>query len=48
MKGNAEFIHFLMKSRGVQGIVAVQTTFGKCTTNFHFQNTKAGIKTSNL
>ena len=39
-----EVIHFHIKRRDRQGIVFVQTTFEKCNTNFHFENSKVGIK----
>ena len=45
MKDNVKVIHFHIKGRGVQGIVFVQITFEKYTTNFYFQNSQVGIKT---
>ena len=47
MEENVEVIHFHIKSRGVQGLVFVQITYEKCTTNFYFENSKFGIKTTN-
>ena len=48
MEENVEVIyfHFHVKSRGERGLVFVQIMFGKCTTNFYFENGKIGIKTS--
>ena len=46
MKDNFEVIHFHIKSRDAQDLVLVQITFGKCTTNFDFENGKVGIKTT--
>ena len=46
MKSNVEVIYFHIKSRGKQGLVFVQITFEKFTTNFYFKNSKAGIKTT--
>ena len=46
IKGNVEVIHFHIKSRGVQGLVLVQTTLEKCTTNFNFEINEIGIKTA--
>ena len=45
MKDNAKVIHFHIKGRGVQGLVFVQITFEKYTTNFYFQNSQVDIKT---
>ena len=44
MKGNAKVIHFHIKGRAVQGLIFVQITFEKYTTNFYFQNSQIGIK----
>ena len=38
MKDSVEVILFQIKSRGVQGLVFVQITYEKCTTNFRFEN----------
>ena len=38
-------INFHMKSRIMQGLVFVEITFEKYTTNFHFENAEVGIKT---
>ena len=39
MKDKVEVIHFHIQNRGVQSLIFVQIKFGKCTTNFHLQNT---------
>ena len=39
-------IHFHIKSKSVQGLVFVQITFEKYTTNFYFENSEVGIKTA--
>ena len=46
MKDNVEVIYFHMKSRGLQGLVVVEITFEKVTTNFYFENGEVGIKTA--
>ena len=46
MKDNVEVIHFHIKSKGVQGLVLVQITFEKYTTNFYFENGEVDIKTA--
>ena len=46
MKDNVEVIHFHIKSKGVQGLVLVQITFEKYTTNFYFENGEVDIKTT--
>ena len=46
MKDTAEVIHFDIKVRGVQGLLFVQITFDKCTTNIYFENGKVGLKTT--
>ena len=33
---------FIKKSRGVQGLVFVEITFEKCTTNFYYENGEVG------
>ena len=43
---NVEVIHIHIKSRGLQGLVFVETTFEKCTTNLYFQNNEVVIKTA--
>ena len=44
MKDNVKVIHFHMKNKGVEGLVSVHLTFEICITNFHFENSKVGIK----
>ena len=46
MKDNVEVIHFDIKVRDVQGLLFVQITFDKCTTNIYFENSKVGLKTT--
>ena len=46
MKDNVEVIHFHIKSKGVQGLVLVQITFEKYTTNFYLENGEVDIKTT--
>ena len=46
MKDNVEVIHFHIKSRGAQGLVFVQITFEKYSTNFYFENGEVGVKTT--
>ena len=46
MKDNVEVIHFYIKRRGMQGLVFVQITFEKCTTNFYFENGEVDMKTT--
>ena len=46
VKDNVEVIHFQIKSRSVQGLVFVQITFEKSSTNFCFKNGEVGIKTT--
>ena len=43
MEGNVEVIQFHIKSRDVLGLVFVQITFEKCTTNLSFENKEVGI-----
>ena len=45
MKDNVKVIHFHIEGRGVEGVVFVQITFEKYTTNFYFQSSQVGIKT---
>ena len=44
MEDNVEVIQFHIKSRDVLGLVFVQITFEKCTTNLSFENKKVGIE----
>ena len=44
MKDTVEVIHFDIKVRDVQGLLFVQITFDKCTTNIYFENSKVGLK----
>ena len=39
---------FLIKSRGVQGLVSVQITFEECTANLHFEDDKRGINSRSV
>ena len=47
IKGNFKVIYFHIKSRGVKGLVFVQITFEKYTTNFCFENSEVGIENDN-
>ena len=40
------FVICHMKSRGVQGLILVEITFEKYTTNFYFENDKVSTKTT--
>ena len=40
------FVSCHMKSKGVQGLILVEITFEKYTTNFYFENDKYSIKTT--
>ena len=46
MKDNVEVINFHIESRGLQDLILVQNKVGKCTTNFHFENSEVAIKTA--
>ena len=46
MKDNVKVILFHIKSRDVQGLVFVQITFEKCTTNLFFEDGKVSIETT--
>ena len=46
MKDNFEVIHFYIKCGDIQGLVFVQITFEKCTTNPYFENGEVDIKTT--
>ena len=46
IKDIGEMIHFHIKYTGVQGLVSVEITSGKCTINFSYENGEVGIKTS--